>query len=737
MRTRVLRALLTAFVLHGAARAVAQVPQRSYVSRLYRSTIEREALVGHDARRLGMGSTGVAAGEYPGVAWNPAMLGSVEHPTLSLMDSGSSDTSGKRAGAASAGASLVDVGLDAPGAAGAGAWLGDWGDAADKERLFLAGYGVDVGRVAVGVAVRHERQYFAADTLSAWTADVGLRATGAMPRGHAWRAGLVASRLGQGLRDQRGLRAPRAFNPVGVRGGGEYALGAGPTLATELAYVSDTRREARDRVRWHAGIEQLFLDGRLAARAGYNSIANYDRISHGLASLGVSANVAGAGLDYAFVTGSDGLGETFDSRHYLSFRVAWAGVQSPLSSGTPDGGFTLPASATPASVSVREGAFSPNGDGIRDEFVLDVGANEPGASVVLTALNGARIRDIRVSDRMVASWDGRTEDGAQAADGLYRWDVVVGDRTARSGLALLDASPPVVHLTPSPVVFTAGADRPYGSVVVGVEEANAVAEWSLSATQDGSSIAVLYEGADMPESLGAANLAELQPGHAYEITLRVVDEAGSDAVGSARFTALDMRAHTAWVEDDIVYVDVPSTYFDAASADLSREGRDLAASAAGDAAVYIAVAGDGASLTVDRVAALRAALIAEGMPPAHVAVAAAPVGDQAPGSGLRLTISSRAAATGDAAEPRHSEPTDRTFRVLVGSFRDRENAAVAAANLSDASFDARVREVRLASGTWFRVVVGTFETRDDAEALQAQLQSHVPGDTVILTPAIP
>ena len=64
-------------------------------------------------------------------------------------------------------------------------------------------------------------------------------------------------------------------------------------------------------------------------RAGYNSIANYDRISHGLASVGASANVAGAGIDYAFVTGSNGLGDKVGSRPYVSFRVAWAGPPKP------------------------------------------------------------------------------------------------------------------------------------------------------------------------------------------------------------------------------------------------------------------------------------------------------------------------------------------------------------------------------------------------------------------------
>ena len=739
MRTRALGALIAAFVLHGASPVAAQAPQRNYLGRLYRSAIERETLVGHDARRLGMGSAGAAAGVSPdAVVWNPAALGAVSQMTVGVMDSGSADTSATRAGAASGAVPLVDLAADARGAVGASAWIGDWGPDAEKQRSFLAGYGTPFGPVSVGGALRHERHYFGADTLSAWTADLGMQAAGVTARGHSWRAGLVASRLGRALRDQRGLLAPRAFNPTRVGAGGHYSLGAGSTLATEFAYVADTRREARDRVRARVGAEQLLLGGRFAVRAGYNSIANYDRISHGLASVGASANVAGAGIDYAFVTGSNGLGDKVGSRHYVSFRVAWAGAHYAPDTPALREGLTLPKSATPTAVSVRNGAFSPNGDGVRDAFVLDVGADEADAAVVVTGPSGAVVRTVPVSDRMVASWDGRTEDGAQAADGLYRWDAMVSDRAVRSGLALLDATPPALTLSRSPVALTSGSDAPHGAVSVSVEEANAVAGWSLTLAQNGSVVAMVDGDTGMPTALAVADMSDVRPGGAYEATLRVADEAGSEASQTVGFTVLDLRAHATRVEDDTVYVEMPSTYFEAADAELSREGRELVAAASRDDALYIAVAGTDDELSGDRVGAVRAALVAAGMPPDHVATAPAVSRDDAPSAAARLAISNRRlGAVGAYGPTPHGDRPDGTYRVLVGSFRERARAEVAAAELSASGFEARVRGVRLPSGAWFRVVVGALDTREAVDALRKELEPHVSGDTVVLTPAIP
>ena len=233
MRTRALGALIAAFVLHGASPVAAQAPQRNYLGRLYRSAIERETLVGHDARRLGMGSAGAAAGVSPdAVVWNPAALGAVSQMTVGVMDSGSADTSATRAGAASGAVPLVDLAADARGAVGASAWIGDWGPDAEKQRSFLAGYGTPFGPVSVGGALRHERHYFGADTLSAWTADLGMQAAGVPPRGPAWRAGRGAARRADWGRPRR-LPLERRFTRLSWTWPGWWARPSSPSKPGE------------------------------------------------------------------------------------------------------------------------------------------------------------------------------------------------------------------------------------------------------------------------------------------------------------------------------------------------------------------------------------------------------------------------------------------------------------------------------------------------------------------------
>ena len=736
MRTRALGAALAAFILHAAASSAAEIPTRRYVPRLYRSAVAREALVGHDARLLGMGSAGIALPSADAVVWNPAGLAHVRAPAVGVMDSAPSTTSRSRSSALSAAAPLTSFAIGAPGGVGAASWLDGWGDDSDKQRSFVAGYATTVGPLSAGAALRHERHYFDADSLSAWSGDVGLMATGAAGRGGSWGAGASASRLGQALVDQRGLRAPRGFSPARVGAGGWYALASGPLLVTELSYIGDALRAGRDRVRWRVGAEQLLIGGRGAIRAGYNSIANYDRISHGLTSLGASINVDGGSLDYAFVTGSDGLGSDVDSRHYLSFRMAWAGPNAKREGTPPRVQFVLPGAATPPAVSVRNGAFSPNGDGVRDTFSLDVGSSEPDARLAILTRSGDTVASAPVSDRMVASWGGLASDGSAAPDGLYRWELVARDRVIRSGVVRRDATPPALAVSPTVVAVLPGDVDPFGAVTLAVVEDSAIEAWSFAVSTEGKLAHEIQGTGPLPGELRVAEIDHLNPGRPYSVALSVTDEAGNESVASATFAVLDLRRHVAWERDGDVLIDAPSTYFDAAGPELSRHGRDLVAAISRDPGLYVAVAEASDDLSTARATSVAGALVEEGLPPDHVGLGPPVNWSSAESPAVRLVVSRQPSspglgATAEAIQTR----APRGYRVLVGSFRERVNAEEAAATFKDAGFAPSVQDVSLPSGRWYRVTLGSFEERHEAEALRERVRPHVADEPVILPPA--
>jgi cell division septation protein DedD len=738
MRVRALAVVFAGLTLYASGAGADEIPKRTYLPDLYRAAVEREVLVGHDARLLGLGSAGVALiTSADGATWNPASLASVGGASVGVMDAALRASGRSRNGALSGVTPLSAVGLDMPGGVGAAAWMDGWGDDRGKQRSFVAGYGRALGSLLGGVSVRHERHYFGADTLAAWSVDVGLQARGSVGRDGSWGAGASINRLGPRLKDQRGLYAPRRFNPAGARVGGWYDPPTGPRVVTEFSYVGDESRAPRDRRRWRVGGEQFLLKDRLAVRAGYNSIANYDRIGNGLTSLGVSLYVEGASLDYAFVTGGDGLGGDFESRHFVSFTVALGmavmGTRDSRPGPAPALTFALPGSVTPPPISVRNSAFSPNGDGVRDTFALDVGSDEPGARLHVLSRDGTTIATSPLGDRSVAEWDGRRADGSSALDGLYRWNFVSRGRVMRSGVVLLDATAPVLKLSATAVAKLSGARSPHGRLRITADEAGVVESWSLVVALDGDTVYERHGSGAVPTEVRAADMDSLREGGAYDATLTVTDEAGNESVASAEFGVLDLRAHisVSAAEGDAIYVEAPSTYFDAGDAGLSREGRDLVSALVRDDGLYVVVQAEADGLSGERGRSLSSALVAAGLARDHVATQA---NGEANASAARLVISRQPTGT----TPSHAvSDAPRRFRVLTGSFRSRFNAETAGAALTSAGFTARVVAAELASGVWYRVTVGSFDTRDEAADLLERVGDHVTGDPVILTPTVP
>jgi len=78
---------------------------------------------------------------------------------------------------------------------------------------------------------------------------------------------------------------------------------------------------------------------------------------------------------------------------------------------------------------VSGGAFTPNGDGSNDEFVLSYALlklTQPAtASLDIYDLGGRRVRHVAsepmISGRRSQVWDGRSEEGGRVLPGLYLW----------------------------------------------------------------------------------------------------------------------------------------------------------------------------------------------------------------------------------------------------------------------------------------------------------------------------
>ncbi|MEO2003813.1 MAG: SPOR domain-containing protein, partial [Candidatus Poribacteria bacterium] len=421
---------------------------------------------------------------------------------------------------------------------------------------------------------------------------------------------------------------------------------------------------------------------------------------------------------------------------FVSFTVdlgmAAVGARDSRAGPAPALTFALPGSVTPPPISVRNSAFSPNGDGVRDTFALDVGSDEPGARLHVLSRDGTTIATSPLGDRSVAEWDGRRADGSSASDGLYRWNFVSRGRVMRSGVVLLDATAPVLDMSATAVAILGGGST-HGRVRITADEAGVVESWSLVVALHGDTVYERHGSGAVPTEVRAADMDSLREGGAYDVTLTVTDEAGNESVASAGFGVLDLRAHTSVsaAEGEAIYVEAPSTYFDAGDPGLSREGRDLVSALVADGGLYVVVQAAADGLSDERGRSLFSALVAAGLAPDHVATVA---NGEADASAARLVISRQPTGT----TPSHAvSEAPRRFRVLTGSFRSRFNAETAGAVLTSAGFTARVVAAELASGLWYRVTVGSFDTRDEAAALLERVGDHVTGDPVILTPAVP
>ncbi len=186
--------------------------------------------------------------------------------------------------------------------------------------------------------------------------------------------------------------------------------------------------------------------------------------------------------------------------------------------------------------------LSPNGDG-RYETVTATGTGSADAVgwslVVAPAAGGPAVRTLVGAGATVsATWNGRADDGSVVADGSYSLTLGVldaaGNPATRTWTVVVDSTPPVLSLTPTPPAFSPDGDGTADSVRLAwtasetgtgwlriLRGKTVIKTWALS----GTSGAATWTGRD------AAGRAT--PDGRYLLTLDVMDASGNRATSSA------------------------------------------------------------------------------------------------------------------------------------------------------------------------------------------------------------
>jgi flagellar hook assembly protein FlgD/outer membrane protein OmpA-like peptidoglycan-associated protein len=131
--------------------------------------------------------------------------------------------------------------------------------------------------------------------------------------------------------------------------------------------------------------------------------------------------------------------------------------------------FEINTEETPVILSADMDAFSPNGDGVKDQirFTPTIKVNEGIESYILSIrdASGQSVRSIsgRGSLDPYYIWNGLSQDGKRALDGMYSAEIEVvylkGDKsTSRTGLFALDTLAPEIRATADRLLFSPDGD---------------------------------------------------------------------------------------------------------------------------------------------------------------------------------------------------------------------------------------------------------------------------------------
>ncbi|HUX12115.1 MAG TPA: FlgD immunoglobulin-like domain containing protein, partial [Spirochaetia bacterium] len=216
---------------------------------------------------------------------------------------------------------------------------------------------------------------------------------------------------------------------------------------------------------------------------------------------------------------------------------------------------------TPVSISRTPGAFSPNGDGVKDSVTI---------SPKLAVTDGVDAYEVRIvaGTQTVRTyrgtgapapivWDGRSDSGATAPDGDYRAlltvDYTNGNRsTAQSPLIVLDTQAPTAVISAGYTLFSPNGDGLKDTVPIS-QSTSSETRWSGTVTDANNAVVRSYEWPGAAPDFawdGKDNNGNLVPDGSYTYTLAATDDAGNSTTSSISGITVDTRPTPVFVSAD-------------------------------------------------------------------------------------------------------------------------------------------------------------------------------------------
>ena len=535
---------------------------------------EREVFVGTGARPLGMGSAFAAVpAESGSLFWNPSTLALLPVSQVSLMSSPFASTQKEREDSISLAFGFKQLGVSKRdyGALGFSSWLDGWGDESEQNRIFVAGYGVPLGKgFAAGANLRHHRRYLNAKSAVGWSFDLGLLFSQKLNRlGERITVSAsvedIAGRIWWNNSQKR-----ETLSMVG-RFGSAYHLDKNTLLSFDLVLRNDENPTNQEKLRAHIGAERWFFN-LLGVRFGYTGITNYDRFPGGEWARGISLRTKDGEIDYAYVSGT----KLSKGVHWVSATLRWGGIEKEetqavkteeIVPAVPDiHSSPIVQNTTPIGIpkeilnplSVSEETFSPNGDGIKDAIVFNIDVEDEWALEIQDEY-GEIVKDYSGKGTPFGGvkWYGRHNDGHIVNDGIYTLEVI-GSGSKRSSLAKLnvtvDTTPPDVSVSVEPMVLVSKLNKTQRREQIVMEVAklhvrtsdkNDTARWQLSIMNDKShSVGNLSGESEPPQTIlwddwqKQMDISQLKG--EYSCTLIVEDIAGNQTSKHASISVVDL-----------------------------------------------------------------------------------------------------------------------------------------------------------------------------------------------------
>ncbi|HOT62059.1 MAG TPA: FlgD immunoglobulin-like domain containing protein [Treponemataceae bacterium] len=221
---------------------------------------------------------------------------------------------------------------------------------------------------------------------------------------------------------------------------------------------------------------------------------------------------------------------------------------------------TAPSVAATAPSGANAMIFSPDGDGNKDLFtVAQKGSAEDLWTVTVLDASGKAIRTVetKASEPTSFSWDGKTDSGSVAPDGVYSYRIAARDRAGNSGEArvdniILDTVKPAINVTIDTNAFSPNGDSAKDSILLtpSVPVVAGLVDWELAVVGRSNAPSRTYRGTGAVSPIafdGKDDNGKALPEGDYQAVLSARYVNGHAPVSKSAFFALDVTKPDAQV----------------------------------------------------------------------------------------------------------------------------------------------------------------------------------------------